>query len=300
MPPTDRWASWLAALRTEGSEDERRRGFERVAGWRDRILDNADLQPGETLLDVGCGEGLVGFGALERGAACVVFSDISFDLLDFCRSAAGELELLDRTRFVEASAQDLSPIASDSVDVVTLRSVLIYVADKEAAFAEFRRVLRPGGRLSLFEPVNRFAQTNGLTWMGYGYDLGPVAEIAGKVRAVYTRIQPPERDPMFDFDERRLLELAAAAGFFPLRLELESVVEAPELRSWELLLNTPPNPRVPSLADAMEEALDEEERERFVSHLRPLVESGAGVSRRSHLFLTGVKPRANGEPARAS
>ncbi len=105
---------------------------------------------------------------------------------------------------------------------------------------------------------------------------------------------------MFDFDERRLLELAAAAGFFPLRIELESAIEAPQFRNWDMLLNTPLNPRVPSLADAMALTLDEEERERFVSHLRPLVEGGVGVSRRSHLFLTGVKPGANGAPARAS
>ena len=298
MSPTDRWASWLAELRTAGNEDERRRGLERLAAWRDRILDNADLQRGETLLDVGCGEGLVGFGALERGAGTVVFSDISSDLLDFCHDAASELGLLDRVRLVEAPAEDLSAIASDSVDVVTMRSVLIYVADKEAAFDEFFRVLRPGGRLSLFEPVNRFAQTNGDTWMGY--DLAPVAEIAAKVRAVYARAQPPETDPMFDFDERRLLELADAAGFFPLRLELESAIEAPDFRSWDALLNIPPNPRAPSLADAMVDALDEQERKLLVSHLRPLVEGGLGVSRRSHLFLTGVKPGANGGLPRAS
>ena len=55
---------------------------------REKVLDRAGLAEGETLLDVGCGEGLIGFGALERGAGHVVFSDISDDLLDFCRGAA--------------------------------------------------------------------------------------------------------------------------------------------------------------------------------------------------------------------
>jgi len=297
VPPTDRWATWLAALRTGGEDDERRRGFERLVGWRDHILDNADLGAGETLLDVGCGEGLVGFGALERGSGTVLFSDISTDLLDFCRSAAAELGLLERARFVEAPAEDLSAIASGTVDVVTTRSVLIYVADKDAAFAEFFRVLRPGGRVAVFEPVNRFAQTDGGRWMGY--DVAPVAEIAEKVRSVYASAQPPETDPMFDFDERRLLELADRAGFFPLKLELESAIDAPEFRNWDVLLSTPMNPRAPSLSAAMEEALDGGERERFVSYLRPLVEAGDGVSRRSHLFLTGVKPGANGGSGRA-
>ena len=36
------------------------------------------------------------------------------------------------------------------------RSVLIYVDDKRASFAALHRVLRPGGRVSMFEPINRF------------------------------------------------------------------------------------------------------------------------------------------------
>jgi arsenite methyltransferase len=49
---------------------------------------------------------------------------------------------------------------------VTTRSVLIYVEDRRAAFAEFFRVLRLGGRLSIFEPINRFALPHHL----FGYD----------------------------------------------------------------------------------------------------------------------------------
>jgi arsenite methyltransferase len=60
---------------------------------RDRILDQAGLAAGDTLLDVGCGDGLIGFGALDRGAGLVIFSDISQDLLDQCRRLAGELDV---------------------------------------------------------------------------------------------------------------------------------------------------------------------------------------------------------------
>ena len=58
--------------------------------------------------------------------------------------------------FVRAAAEDLSPTPDDSVNAVTTRSVLIYVDDKPAAVREFHRVLRSGGRVSIFEPLNYF------------------------------------------------------------------------------------------------------------------------------------------------
>jgi len=66
--------------------------------------------------------------------------------------------VLGRCEFVHASAEDLSVLEDASVDVVTTRSVLIYVPDKRRTFEEFHRVLKPGGRLSIFEPINNVTQ----------------------------------------------------------------------------------------------------------------------------------------------
>jgi cyclopropane fatty-acyl-phospholipid synthase-like methyltransferase len=56
---------------------------------RDRVLDHAALRDGDTLLDIGCGDGLIAFGALEKSPASrIIFSDISQDLLDHARSLA--------------------------------------------------------------------------------------------------------------------------------------------------------------------------------------------------------------------
>ena len=91
----------------------------------------------------------------------VIFSDISADLLAYCRSTAGKKGVLERCVFLRASADDLTEIGDNEVNVVTVRSVLIYVERKRRAFAEFFRVLRPDGRLSLFEPINRFGGPSG-------------------------------------------------------------------------------------------------------------------------------------------
>jgi arsenite methyltransferase len=59
--------------------------------------------------------------------------------------------------------------------VVTTRSVLIYVKDKRrAAFEELHRVLKPGGRLSIFEPINNFTYPEPPHLFG-GSDVTPVA-----------------------------------------------------------------------------------------------------------------------------
>src|SRR5436190_24368064 len=104
--------------------------MERLRTTRERLLDQACLAQNESLLDVGCGDGLIAFGALERGAGHVIFSDVSQDLLDESKRLATDLGVADRCRFVVAAADDLSPIGDESVDVVTTRSVLIYVEDK--------------------------------------------------------------------------------------------------------------------------------------------------------------------------
>ena len=85
----------------------------------------------------------------------MIFSDVSPDLLDLCRAAAAADGLPCSGAASSRPRRPLTGVADSSVDVVTTRSVLIYVKDKAAALREFYRVLKPGGRISLFEPVNR-------------------------------------------------------------------------------------------------------------------------------------------------
>ena len=95
---------------------------------------------------------------------------------------------------------------------------------------------------------------------------------------------------MLDFDERDLVALAERAGFFPIRLELEAEVRSSEPARWDVHVDTAGNPRIPTLAEAMREALTPAERERLTSHLRPLVEEGRGTWRMATAFLHAIKP----------
>ena len=171
---------------------------------------------------------------------------------------------------------------------MTTRSVLIYVAEKEQALREFFRVLRPRGRISLFEPINRFGMDERRRDF-WGYPSDGLGELAERIVRVYGESQP-ESDPMLDFDERDLVALAERAGFFPLELALRIEVKPMEPKPWEAFLHSAGKPKIPTFAEAMDEALTPEERERVTEHLRPLVEHGRGVWRMADALLLGVKP----------
>lgn len=253
---------------------------------RDQVLAHAQVTAGDVVLDIGAGDGLISFGALplvgEQGK--VIFSDISADLLEHDQSLAQQLGVQDRCEFLQASADDLSAVADASIDVVTIRSVLIYVSAKQQALREFHRVLKPGGRLSIFEPINRFTYPEP-AHLFVGYDVTPVQLLAHKVRRVFERLQPPETDPMLDFDERDLLRWVEQAGFAEIHLELQIEIAPLAPTAWEIWMNRSGNPKIPTQAEAMRQTLTPNEVEEFTTYLRPLVERGKGIGRRALIYL---------------
>jgi ubiquinone/menaquinone biosynthesis C-methylase UbiE len=288
----DRWQRWLLDVRFGGDPEAHQQDLtEFYYPVRDKVLDKAQLRPDDTILDAGAGDGLIAFGALERlgPEGHVIFSDISQDLLDHCRKAAEAEGVLGQCRFLLASADRLSAVATGSVDVVTTRSVLIYVKDKAGALREFYRVLEPGGRISLFEPIN-VLMSDGDPGCFFGYDTRPVMALQAKVDALYESIQPRDEDPMGDFDERDLVRHAEEAGFSVVDLELRVTVEkAKRPVPWERFLRTSGNPLIPAMGEALDRTLTGDEIITYTEHLRPLVESGTGQERRAAAYLTATK-----------
>ena len=295
----DIWAQWMLKRRFGDNPEQLKKTMDYLYPVRDKVLSRINLENGGTLLDVGCGDGLIAFGALEKFKECkVIFSDISQDLLDHSQGLAEEMRILERCKFVRASADDLSMFANESVEAVTTRSVLIYVDAKQKSFDEFYRVLKPKGTLSIFEPINRFGYPEPANTC-CGYDVTPVVEIARKVKAVYEKIQPAD-DPMLNFDERDLFTYAGQAGFKEVHLELQAEIKSlaeefiklpDKLRQqkWESMLNRAGNPKIPTLEEAMRQVLTADEQEELMAHLRPLVEAGQTVQRSSVAYLWAIK-----------
>lgn len=113
----------------------------------------APIVQGETVLDIGCGAGMDLLLAARRvgGSGHAIGIDMTEAMRDRARGCAAAVGLAN-VAVHRADATSL-PLVPASVDVVISNGVLNLVPEKEKAFAEIRRVLRPGGRLQLGDIV---------------------------------------------------------------------------------------------------------------------------------------------------
>ncbi|MFN5542273.1 MAG: bifunctional demethylmenaquinone methyltransferase/2-methoxy-6-polyprenyl-1,4-benzoquinol methylase UbiE [Betaproteobacteria bacterium] len=122
-------------------------GLHRV--WKKFTVDLANVQPGETVLDVASGTAdLAQAFAKRAGAANVWQTDINEAMLKVGRDRLANEGLI--TPNALADAEKL-PFASESFDIVTVAFGLRNMTHKDVALAEMTRVLKPGGRLLVLE-----------------------------------------------------------------------------------------------------------------------------------------------------
>ncbi len=197
--PADIWARWLDDADREDAAADRMSRMVR-SQVRDRVLEKAGLRRGSHLVDLGCGNGFLSLQAARmlgpEGRVTAV--DSSPGALQALRERAGELGL-ENILTLKAEITRL-PLPDGDADAVVARSVLSYVPDRMAVLAEARRVLKPGGSLSLFEPVLAEEELT----MDWGEDFLLWRKLRGILEAHH---------PAFGFDRLRVLDEVGAAGF---------------------------------------------------------------------------------------
>jgi demethylmenaquinone methyltransferase / 2-methoxy-6-polyprenyl-1,4-benzoquinol methylase len=119
--------------------------------WRHALVRAVDPQPGERVLDVATGTGMVAAALAGHSACEVVGLDQSEAMLAEARARVStDPSLAARVKLVRGEAEQL-PFADGEFDALTFTYLLRYVDDRAATMRELARVVKPGGRVGMVE-----------------------------------------------------------------------------------------------------------------------------------------------------
>ena len=268
------WADWLVR---HGQADAQ------MVAEAERVLEAAALRPGDTVLDVGAGLGLLTLAAHERiGDGWVIAVDPSVGALEELLRLAHDVGS-NGIMYLVGDAEVL-PLPDGSVDAAILRSVLVHVGDVAVAVEELARVLRPGGRLSLREPVNRDG-----TYLATAVDWSPLGDLGDRIRAEWETFAAD--DPLQRLDPDELVARLEDAGFTAIERSLEDPGEewAVTEQSVDARLDARGSPTAASARERWRDAFGDDGLAAIEAHLKSL--AGTTVTfRRPQLFLSAVRP----------
>ncbi len=131
---------WMGAVLSFGQDPR----------WRATLVDQVNPLPGQRVLDVATGTGLVAFALARRGCE-VVALDQSPDMLATARRHLEDhRDPKPRITFIQGQAERL-PFDDGEFDALTFTYLLRYVDDRAATMRELARVVKPGGRIGMVE-----------------------------------------------------------------------------------------------------------------------------------------------------
>jgi SAM-dependent methyltransferase len=222
------------------------------------LVREAALRPGERVLDVGCGTGVVARLAAEQVGARgeVTGVDVNPGMLAVARrTAAAEGASI---QWYETAAESM-PLPDEAFDVILCQMALQFMTDRSAALAEMHRVLAPGGRILLNLP--RPSAFFDLLERALALHAG--AEAAGFVGAVFSLNEP-----------QRIDELLRTAGFRGVDVRTQSRrlrLPAAGAFLWQYVHSTPLTGLLAGMQEEGRRALEDD----VVAAWRPWIEGDA-------------------------
>jgi SAM-dependent methyltransferase len=177
------------------------------APWAAKLIDFAKLEPGERVLDVACGTGIVARLAAQRedNAAKIVGIDLNPQMLEIARQSSSDVTM--PIQWLEGSATDIQ-LPEATFDVVFCQASLMYFAEPQAT-QEMHRMLVPGGRLA----VN--------VWRPIQYSPGYVALAEALERHVSSEVAAMMKLPFSLGDAEKVRKLIVGVGFRDVHIRLD-------------------------------------------------------------------------------
>jgi arsenite methyltransferase len=289
------WLRWLQSDRYGADKvyrEQVRLAIKKYITHGLQLLENVNSH---VMVDVGCGDGILGFEAIRSLGSNlkVLFTDIDAELLAPVKQRAANLNVLNQCEFVSCLADSMPSINSGTADTVATRAALAYVENKPKALREFARILKPGGQLLLIEPIFR---DEALATVRISETLAENASNAElkilhkwKSAIFPDTLQGIEQAALCNFGERDLFNWVQEAGFDHVHLELHIDQNKYENVSWDTFLNIAPHPYALTLKEIFETRFDAKEIELFESTVRPMLENQKLVSLDRVVFLVAKK-----------
>ena len=236
----------------------------------EELIARAGLRPGERVLDMACGTGVITRMAKEQvGSGSVTGLDLTPGMLEVARSIIPDMEIT----WQEGNAESL-PFPDASFDVVFCGLSLQLIPNKVTALREMKRVLVPSGRVLLSTP-GRVPPPFEVVEGALAQHIGP--ETAGFVQAVFSLHDPT-----------RLQTLMSEAGLNQVHVETVTKrlqMPAPRDFLWQYIQSTPLAMPVMSADAAKREALESD----VVKGLERFLDGGNVIMELDTLFATARK-----------
>ena len=136
-------------------DDERLSTYDSMFEWHPRmvpLIEGADVQPGVSVLDYGCGPGGMSMELARRvgPSGHITGLDLNSGMVALAKARAEREGFSASTKFLQWS-EDRLPFDDATFERVICKSVLEYVADPSNVIEEFKRVTQPGGRVHIID-----------------------------------------------------------------------------------------------------------------------------------------------------
>lgn len=281
------WSQWLLKSRfSYMTEEQKQQTLQWLLSVRDAVLHNANIRPSDTVIDLGTGTGLLGFGALDfiDNTGKVIFSDKFEDCLESCKEIAKSLKTDKHFEFLLSDCANIK-LHANSVNRAVMRSVLVHILDKQSVFEEIHRILKPQGLFSAFEPVIR---SNTRCFELVTPDM---LSDYNDFKKAEDECMTSQNDPLTNFDEKTLAQDLDDAGFSIQTIDKQVVesnytVQKGMVKNW---LTTPPSPGTKTMKEKFMMYFEEPKVDNYIEELQNALDNKSVCIKSNVLYIKAIK-----------
>lgn len=281
------WSEWLKKTRfSYMDENQLTQTLNWLGAVRDIVLHNLDIKPDDTIIDLGTGTGLLGFGAIEKLNANgkIIFSDKFEDCLSECQKLLQSMNIAPQAEFLSSDCSKIQ-LPNESVNKAMMRSVLVHILDKQQVFTEIYRILRPDGIFSAFEPI--------MTSNTRYYELVNAQNISNfeEFQKAENDFMTSPDDPLTNFNADTLAKNMEEAGFTDGFVNIEPstsqyIVQEGAVQNW---FNSPPSPGATTIREKLLKYFPEPKVINYINEVEMDL-TGREISVTTNVaFIKGVK-----------